>query len=314
LKIAWSEWKRRWIARSAGPSGRRSLRSLFVVLACTAALAAWCGTEIRRSQAQAKARNALANLGAQVQSVPSSSLFVALLPGSPSEPPAAIRRMLGRDIFTELSDVALIGKGGTVAANVSDFREAIKNARTLKSVQLQGITLGTDDLTEVFQLPELELLNVSHTRLDQQPIAEIANTSLRWFNGSHTWLGDQAAYDLSFCQQLENIYMDRTTLTDAGLEYLTRLKNLRHLSVLRTHVSLAAVTKFAAEMPDCFIDYEPLVFDSRGRQDAAASMKGKRNFGVFRPFNRSASAKYFLQLGSSFDPNWEIYSRGYIGP
>ncbi len=303
-----SDWQRAWSVFRWRPS----LKTLFVVIAMLAFTAAWFGAEMRKSKREHQAIAALVSNGAQVQLGPSESIFVALLPGSPADPPAILRRWLGPEVFSSVKHIAYndraFPQGGVLQGSVyppyvgpairtssrrmprnrsvtvnrgsfDEIREALAATPEVKGVRLSGFKLNTDQLAEVFALPNLESLDLSRTQLDQASIAAVSGTRLRWFDGSHTWLGDQAAFDLSKCSGLSHLNLDRTTLTDDGLKYLEALKELKYLSIQRVPVTLAAVKKFADAMPNCFIQYQPLCFDKKGVQDPAASMMQAQTFG-----------------------------------
>jgi hypothetical protein len=55
--------------------------------------------------------------------------------------------------------------------------------------------------------------------------------------------------------QLDSLRLDGTPITDAGLEHLKQLAQLRTLWLNYTHATLAGVTKLRQALPDCKIEY-----------------------------------------------------------
>ncbi|MEZ6137204.1 MAG: hypothetical protein R3C53_20125 [Pirellulaceae bacterium] len=321
-----SDWQR---ARNAW-RWRPSLKTLFVAIAMLACMAAWFGAEMRKSKREHQAIATLMSNGAQVQLGPSESILVALLPGTPADPPAILRRWLGPELFSSVKHIGYTDttRSGFIQGNVyvpyitpnyrsssrrtprnrvatvnrgsfDEVRKALAATPEVKGVRLSGFKLSTDQLAEVFALSNLESLDLSRTQLDQESISAISSTRLRWFDGSHTWLGDQAAFDLSKCSGLSHLNLDRTTLTDDGLEYLKSLEELKYLSIQRVPVTLAAVKKFADAMPNCFIQYQPLCFDDKGVQDPAASMLQAQTFGQPQ-WNQTAMPPFGSPQGQNF--------------
>ena len=250
-----SRWVFRW---------RPSLRSLLLVTGILAALAAWVGAEMRSATLRMRAARLLASQGVVIQAAPADSLLVAMMPGTPSEPPAVLQRWLGNDIFSSFTTVMLDGRRSRANYDWAKIEEAIQIAPRIREVHIQNCPLRTEDLAPFLALPQLEGITTRHCGLSDNHLPEIRSTALKRFDGAHTWLGDRAAADLSACSGLTHLTLDRTRLTDAGLEHLKKLKNLKQLSILRTRVSPAAIKKFSDVMPDCYIIFQSLPLDSEG--------------------------------------------------
>ncbi len=67
-----------------------------------------------------------------------------------------------------------------------------------------------------------------------------------------------AITDAELCLFQEFVVVDDldlagTDVTDAGLEYLTQLAELRHLNVNKTRITDDAIARFRLRMPNCFV-------------------------------------------------------------
>ncbi|MEW4455392.1 hypothetical protein AB1L30_22170 [Bremerella sp. JC817] len=95
------------------------------------------------------------------------------------------------------------------------------------------------------------------SHLTAGPFPELRRTGLVELNLSHTWFSDAAIADLPI--SLQHLTLERTAVTDAGLDSFRRLRNLRSLGLRRTPTSQQAVDRLRAEMPWCEIYWSPLV-------------------------------------------------------
>ena len=257
---------------------RITIRVILIAVALFAGLFAWFSAVYRSSRAQAAAVDSLINEGAFVMYEPRESIAVSLLPGTPQQPPRVIARSLGVDFFRSVSNVSTrvyTSKG----IDKKKVLPAIASLKGLRRLRLSGLTLTTADLNAISGLSNLESLDLNRTRLDNGSLPWLADTQLRWFDISHTWLGDRALHDLSRCPDLQHLNLERSTVTDKGLQHLYGMKSLRYINLLRCPVSLAAVQQLSNALPACTIDYEPLVILPSGKVSARASQRGRVRFG-----------------------------------
>ncbi|GAB5402485.1 MAG: hypothetical protein Aurels2KO_07160 [Aureliella sp.] len=264
-------------ARKARRIWRPSLRVLFVLTAVAACWSAWLSYELQRSKRVKTAGQELARIGATITSRPSERLLVATLPGRPADPPAPIRDLLGRDLFTQpdtiriqkqLTDEEKARLVGSLSA-IDSFRE----------VRIENTKLSSNDMAPIWRMPNLQSLFLRSTRLSRCPLDRLAQLDLRYFDASHTLFDDSAAASLAECADLVSIKLDRTALTPVGLMQFTKLQNLSELHIRRCPINLKAVQAFSDQMPNCYIEYEPLIFNSSGRVDTARSSQQRLRFG-----------------------------------
>ena len=209
---------------------------------------------------------------------PRDSLVVSLLPGAPESPPRTVANALGEDFFRVVTNVSTRAHTG-IAANQKSVLPAISSLTELQRLRLVDLSLRTGDLRPLAKLTHLKSLDLNRTGLDNGGLSWLPSTRLQWFNASHTRLGDRMLVDLLQCTDLRYLNMERTTVSDAGLKHLYGQKQLKYLNLKRCPVSLVAVQKLSAAIPNCAIQYEPLVFTRDGKVDAKAARRGFVNLG-----------------------------------
>jgi len=140
--------------------------------------------------------------------------------------------------------------------------ERDRNGRIV-AVNLRGSWVNDADLIELARLPDLERLDLSHTRitdegmLNLKPAPKIKDLSLfysEWItdqgmtaikgwkrltrlNVRGTRISDGTLEIVSHMPGLEALDIAHTEVTDVGLDYLTALVNLKELSIGRGRVS-----------------------------------------------------------------------------
>lgn len=258
---------------------RLTIRTLLLAVALAAVFFTWFGNLYQRSRLQAGAVDQLIADNVFVMYGPRRSALVSLLPGEPEQPPATLASWLGDDFFRAVTNVstATVRQGKTQKQSILDSVAALGQ---LQRLRLTNLPLKNADLAVVRQLGQLQSLDVSRTGLDYGPLPGVRDAPLRWFAASHTKLGDQGIYDLAFCRDLQELHLERTAISDRGLDYLRPLEHLRYLNLKRCPVSAAAVKKFADAMPGCVIDYEPLRFLPNGQVDVGAARRGRVRYGT----------------------------------
>ncbi len=260
---------------------RPSLRTIFVTTALIACGLSWMVYETKRSKQVEAAAEQLARLGANVATKPSDRLFVSLLPGRPASPPVSLQVVLGRELFVEPSSLTLNRRTNNPLSQdeQKSLLKALSKIDSLSSLRLYGIELSAADLDSIWQMTDLQSLVIPHSRLSRGPLKGISNLPLQSLDVSHTLFDDSAINSLIKCQDLRTINLDRTAVTGAGLMALSGLPNLTVLKIRRCDISLTTVQEFSKQMPNCFIEYEPLLFDSSGNVNNRLSSTLRVQFG-----------------------------------
>ncbi len=259
---------------------RPNLRLLFVFTAIAACWFAWLSYELQRSKRVEAAGHELARIGATVTSRPSERLLVATLPGRPVDPPAPLRDLLGHDLFVQPDTI-------TIQKRLSD-EEKVRLVKSLsvidsfRQVRIEQTDLASEDIAPLWKMNNLQSLFLRGTRLSRCPLNGLANLKLKYFDASHTLFDDSAARSLAECEDLVSIKLDRTAITAVGLKQFTRLGNLSELHIRRCPIDVKAVQAFSDQMPNCYIEYEPLIFNASGRADTTLSAQQRLQFGPRR--------------------------------
>ena len=256
---------------------RITIRSLLAVMVVFAAGFAWLSTQYRHSLLCASAVDQLLAEGSFVMYEPREGFLLSLLPGSIEDPPGYLIDALGSDFFRSVSNVST--KTVFTGKDKKNIIPAVAKLTQLKRLRLCQLSLTTKDLFPLLNLKNLESLDLSKTRLDNGTLLWLRNTKLRWFDGSHTYLGDRVAMELAQCRDLQVLNMERTTITDAGLKHLHGKRSLSYLNIKRCPVTAQAVIKLSKTIPNCVIEYEPLKFRADGRVDVVAARRGSMRLG-----------------------------------
>ena len=261
---------------------RITIRFLLCTMAICAGAFAWFSSVYHRSQRQASAVDQLIAQGAFVSYEPRENLAVSLLPGSPAEPPPVVAKSLGVDFFRAATNVST----NTVTSNQMDKKaviQAISELADLERLRLSHLALTTADLSPLARLSQLQSLDINRARMDNGSLPWLQDTQLRWLDASHTLLGDRLMHDVSRCPDLQFLNMERTTVTDAGLQHLYSMKQLRYLNLKRCPASRGAVIKLSKAIPNCVIDYEPLIMTRQGNVRSFAGTRTQIRLGTPAP-------------------------------
>lgn len=294
----------------------RLLLGSFVVFAL---LFAWFERVYHESRRQAVAVDHLVTQNAFVLYETRDNALVSLMPGDAESPPSYLS-WLGDDFFRSVTNVST-KQSGAYAKNKKQTVTAVSSLPQLQRLRLTSLNLRTGDLRSLGDLSELRSLDLNRTRLDGGSMAWLQNTDMRWFNASHTRVGDRALYDLSKCRELQHLDMERTAISDAGLKYLYGMPNLRYLNLKRAPVSKAAVQQLSAALPTCLIEWEPLQFTRNGQVNVAVARSGYMKLGQQIPQDPRLSRRSIPpidQVPKSVWPaanGWTIQNqrRGYNG-
>ena len=253
-----------------------------LMMALFAGFFAWFSSAYHESQRQAAAVDELISQGVFVMLEPRQSLAVSILPGTPEEPPRAISKTLGNEFFRSATNVSTRNRWNA-KMDKDRVLSGIAKLSDLRRLRLTKLSLSTNDLNRLSGLTELAALDLSRTRLDRGSVDWLQHTQLHWFDASHTWLGDNALRGLSRCPDLQYLNMERSTITDAGLQHLYGMSGLRYLNLKRCTVTPAAVKKLSAAIPNCLIQFEPLVLNNQGQTYVMAARRGFMQLGTPTP-------------------------------
>lgn len=291
---------------------RRQFTIRFMLIAFTgfAIFFAWFGNVFQHSRRQARAVDRLIGQSAFVMYSPRQSALISLLPGDPNQPPATLARWLGHDFFRAVTNVSA-RQSRTVSGDKTEIVDAVASLAQLKRLRLANLKLKTPDLMALNGLHELQSLDLSRTGLDRGGMPWLHKTRLRWFDASHTNLSDRALRDLSQCPDLQQLFLERTAITDQGLNYLHSMSQLRYLNLKRCPVSIGAVKKLSDALPGCRIEWEPLRFLADGTVDARAAKRGRLVVGRVIPVDprvshRAAAPLDRLPNSARVNQAWQV--------
>ncbi len=308
-----------------------TLRLMFILIAVFACVFAWFSTVYRQSRQQARAVDHLVVENVYVTYEPRRSFLVSLLPGDVNSPPDVLASSLGTDFFRAVTNVSTNTHSFQASTDKQALIDSISSINQLERLRLSRFILNTPDLLPLSSLSHLQSLDLSHTRLDNGSMPWLADTQMRWFAATHTLLGDQILKDLSRCPELQYLNMERTTVTDNGLQHILAMKQLRYLNLKRCSVSYQAIKKLSDAMPSCVIDWEPLILTSNGKVNYPLIRQRSVRFGgssivdprashraIAPSDNRSRrafsfpSAQINRQTNGSVTVNNQSYRPGYI--
>ncbi|MEP7119741.1 MAG: hypothetical protein ABJE95_02480 [Byssovorax sp.] len=117
----------------------------------------------------------------------------------------------------------------------------VRGFALLRSVTLAGTALDDEGLTNLDDLPGLEHLDLSRTRVTGAGLSHLAHfRTLRSLDLTGTAIDDRSIRALAGLP-LTEIKLGGTGITDAGLEYLEKLPELRRIDLATTAVSDAGL-------------------------------------------------------------------------
>jgi len=121
---------------------------------------------------------------------------------------------------------------------------------------VQKSRLTQTQLAQILSHVSVEVLVAPRTQLDSARFPQLNYYPLRVLDLSHTRFGDATVDDLP--ESLEELYVVRTAISDAGLDKLARLKNLNYLDIRRTPTSEEAAERLRRQLPDCTVLWSAL--------------------------------------------------------
>ncbi len=275
-----------------------TIRFLLISVVAFAIVFAAFGSLYRESRRQARAVDQLVGQGAFALTSPRESTLVSLLPGDPEQPSVSLVNILGDDFFRSVTNVST-GRRSSLHRDKEIILQSVADLTELKRLRLTNLALRSDDLRVLENLNELQSIDLTRTGLDSGAMPWLRSTQMRWFNASHTCIGDQAMVDLAHCGDLQQLFLERTCVTDEGIGYLRSLSNLRYVNLKRSPVSARAVQELSDALPNCYIEWEPLRFTANGKVDAGAARSGRLRLGRRMPEDPRASRRAYAPLDSA---------------
>ncbi|WP_146517810.1 hypothetical protein Pla52nx_000321 [Stieleria varia] len=261
---------------------RITIRGLMLAAVGFGLLFAYYSHLYRNSLDQSRLADQLSAQAAFISYEPRKSLLLSLLPGDIASPPAAMAQWLGQDFFTEITNVSTNAPTAS-PRDPAAVIQAVAGLPSIKRLRLTGLTVSTLQLDSLDRLNQLESLDLTRTVLDYGSMPWLRNARLKWFSAAHTRFSDPALADLCQCTQLRHIDLERTAVTDKGIQLLSQLPNLRYVKLHRTPTTKSEVLKLSKAMPNCVIDWEPLVMNANGQINGGATRRGRIRLGTALP-------------------------------
>ena len=128
--------------------------------------------------------------------------------------------------------------GGRVTFTPSFSSQAFCWLHSKTTVDLSGVKISDDTITQLAALPRLEVLRVGSTDITDAKAEPISKCRyLRSLDISDTNLGDPTVQQISQLPNLETLIASDTLITDASIESLAELQELRKLECTGTSIS-----------------------------------------------------------------------------
>src|SRR5580765_254234 len=112
-------------------------------------------------------------------------------------------------------------------------------AGRIVAINLRGAWLSDVDMIELARLPDLERLDLSHTRISDEgllnlkPAAKIEELTLFYSE----WITDQGLTAIKDWKRLKRLDLRGTRISDGTLEIVGKLKTLEALDIAHTEVT-----------------------------------------------------------------------------
>lgn len=236
------------------------------------------GNLYHAARRQSRQADVLAGQATFVMYQPRKSFLISLLPGDSQNPPPVMLDWLGIDFFSEITNVSTNLKT-SVERDSQTVLSELAGMHSVRRLRLTGIICSTLQLDVLADLPHLESLDLTRTRLDEGQMPWLADSRLRWFAAAHTRFHDNALSDLCKNTELQYLNLERSAVSDKSIMDLTKLPALRYVNLRRTPVSQNAIKELAKAMPNCVIDWEPLVLGSPNSKEVRLARRKRIRVG-----------------------------------
>jgi hypothetical protein len=242
-----------------------SLRSLLLLVACTAVGCSWMATEAQRARRQKEAVEAIAASGGAAV----YDFEWARASGPPIPPlPGWVTRRLGRDFFSHVVAARVGAAAGLgrlewlpqleelcIDADATDDGLAnLEGLSLLRSLSIHNSKVGDAGLGHLQHLTRLETLSLWGAPITDAGLSHLCGMKeLKSLMLMNTRVADAGLAHLQGLNMLENLSLDNTQVSDAGLVHLSELRQLRWLYVNGTKVTDRGVNRLQQALPNCQI-------------------------------------------------------------
>ena len=132
--------------------------------------------------------------------------------------------------------------------------ECMKKLGRVESLSLRDTPTTEQDLKRLLQIVRLSKLDLARTKFPYEEIPSLRDSSLNWLCMARTPFTDSAICNLP--ESLEYLDLTHTRITNNGALTLVRLKKLKTLKLLQTHISETQVKILRENMPWCEIEWK----------------------------------------------------------
>lgn len=147
--------------------------------------------------------------------------------------------------LTHFRSVDLRGNPGITDASAPTLR----SWTGLEKVDVTGTSLTGAGLREIARLPRLSDLNAGRTKTGDTPIFSEPPTGLERLNLASTGAGDVAIAQLEVATRLRWLMLDGTSVTDASIPVLARLKVLETLNIYQSDITPDGAARLRELLP-----------------------------------------------------------------
>lgn len=128
-----------------------------------------------------------------------------------------------------------------IGLKTAEALPTLASTKRLQRLELVGTNIGNDALPALAKLPDLKMLRLDSTKVDDAGLAHFVA-----FSALHS-------LDLR----------ENALVTNAGLVQLAKCKTLRSVALQKTNVNKNAVVDFAKSLPDCRIEWDGGIVEAR---------------------------------------------------
>ncbi len=217
---------------------------------------------------------------------------------------ARLTRMRGVQLWWNAKNrvVGASFKGRSASDRSIQLASQLPLLRTLVLMALDENAITNQGVALISQLPQLELLNISGTRIDASGIASLQSlTTLRTLVLAGN-CDDQAMLVIAKLTNLEILDLTQTDVTDQTISHLTGLTKLRVLILNGTRITNAGVAQIAQ-----LTQLQELYLGNTRIDDAAVEhLKKMKDLDVLVLLDTGITTEGIRQLQPAFDGGCEI--------
>ena len=136
--------------------------------------------------------------------------------------------------------------------------------QTLRTINLGMTQVKGPGLAKLAALPDLVTLTLSGLPIDDSVMKDLAAMShLDMLVLDDTKITGSGFAKLAALKELTNLMVHYTGVTDANIVELAGVTSLKELSAQETNVTMAGAKKLKEALPNCKIDFGPLLSPTR---------------------------------------------------